>query len=203
VTQTATREIWDKFRQPLLAYVQRRIPERGDAEDIVQDVFVKVHEKIGTLRQVNLGPWLYTVARNSVVDFYRSRRRLVELPETLDAEYETSEDDIRAHMATWLGGMIESLPEKYRQVVRLSELEGLNHKELAERLDLSLSGVKSRVQRGRRLLHKALLDCCHFEFDARGRVIDYAPRPQCCPRCQAQCRPAGPSSRKDCRTNQG
>ena len=80
--------------------------------------------------------------------------------------------------------MIDALPEPYREAIILTELEGLTQKELGERLGISLSGAKSRVQRGREQLKQALVDCCKFEFDRRGRVIDCEPRsPGSCEEC--------------------
>ena len=75
--------------------------------------------------------------------------------------------------------MVESLPDDYRQALLLTEYEGLTQRELAERLGLSVSGAKSRVQRAREKLKEMLLDCCHFEFDRLGRVIDYQPKYAC------------------------
>jgi RNA polymerase sigma-70 factor, ECF subfamily len=72
--------------------------------------------------------------------------------------------------------MIYSLPEPYRDALVLTEFDGLTQKELAERLGISLSGAKSRVQRGKEQLKRMLHDCCTFEFDRRGRVIDCEPR---------------------------
>jgi RNA polymerase sigma-70 factor, ECF subfamily len=69
--------------------------------------------------------------------------------------------------------MLNYLPEKYREAVRFADLEGMTQIELANRLGLSLSGAKSRVQRGREQLKALLMECCQFEFDCRGKVIDY------------------------------
>jgi RNA polymerase sigma-70 factor (ECF subfamily) len=66
----------------------------------------------------------------------------------------------------------------YRQAVQLSEIEGLPQQEVADRLGLSLSGAKSRIQRGRLMLKDELERCCRFEFDRRGNVMDYEPRPE-------------------------
>ena len=76
--------------------------------------------------------------------------------------------------------MIFSLPEPYRQALVLTEFEGLTQKELASRLGISLSGAKSRVQRGREKLKQDLLECCRFEFDRRGKVIECEPRQSDC-----------------------
>lgn len=86
--------------------------------------------------------------------------------------------------------MIDNLPEPYREAVVLTELEGLTQKELAGRLGISLSGAKSRVQRGRQQLKEMLFDCCRFEFDRRGGVVDCEPRSKSdCPECGGACFP--------------
>lgn len=69
--------------------------------------------------------------------------------------------------------MLNYLPEKYRKAVRLADLEGMTQAQLADHLGLSLSGAKSRVQRGREQLKALLTECCKFEFDCRGQIIDY------------------------------
>ena len=80
--------------------------------------------------------------------------------------------------------MIHDLPDPYREAVRLTEIEGLTQAELARRLGISLSGAKSRVQRGRAQLKEQLIECCRFEFDRRGAVIDCEPRRTTpCPEC--------------------
>jgi RNA polymerase sigma-70 factor (ECF subfamily) len=76
--------------------------------------------------------------------------------------------------------MIAGLPEHYRQALLLTEYQGLTQEQLAERLGISLSGAKSRVQRAREKLRDMLLRCCHFEFDRRGRIVDYYQRCCCC-----------------------
>ncbi len=86
--------------------------------------------------------------------------------------------------------MVERLPDDYREALLFTEYEGLTQKELAERLGVSYSGAKSRVQRAREKLKTMLLACCHFEFDRLGKVIDYQPRCACCrnQECSADCR---------------
>jgi RNA polymerase sigma-70 factor (ECF subfamily) len=72
--------------------------------------------------------------------------------------------------------LISTLPAPYRDALVLTEFEGLTQKEMAERLGISLSGAKSRVQRGREQLKRMLLERCQFEFDRLGRIIDCKPR---------------------------
>ena len=181
----STAEIWEAFNQELRGFIARRVDDADDVDDILQDVFIKIHTHIDTLQDdERLAPWLYRVARNTVTDYYRSRRPAVELPEAYPMlSDEKKDEDILQHLALGVHGMIDSLPEKYRQAVLLSEIEGVKQQAVAEQLGLSLSGAKSRVQRGRGLMRQELLDCCHFEFDHRNHPIDMIPRTDCCRQC--------------------
>lgn len=177
-----TEAVWHAFRKPLWNYIVRRVPDAADADDVLQDVFLKVHRNLSALEsEERLGPWLYRVARNTLIDRYRRSNDSESLEETHQLHSPEAEalDAARA-IAGCLRTMIEDLPPTYRDALVLSELEGLPQRVVAERLGLSLSGAKSRVQRGRRLLREALLACCHFEFDQRGKIMEYVPRATCC-----------------------
>jgi RNA polymerase sigma-70 factor (ECF subfamily) len=177
----STETIWTSFREPLRRYVERRLAEPADAEDVLQDVFLKIHANLGDLRdEERLVPWLYRIARNAVIDRYRRRDPAEPLPEGLEVPAEIEEPEASRAVAACLGDMIRDLEEPYREALLLSELEGLPQRAVAERLGLSYSGAKSRIQRGRGMLRDALLNCCHFEFDRRGRILEYAPRVSCC-----------------------
>jgi RNA polymerase sigma-70 factor, ECF subfamily len=86
----------------------------------------------------------------------------------------------------WLDGMIQTLPDGYRQAVQMAEVEYRSQQEVAGRLGLSLSGAKSRIQRGRAMLKDVLQRCCSFELDARGQVMGCDPKPN-----QQVCRDCG------------
>ena len=79
--------------------------------------------------------------------------------------------------------MMQNLPDKYRQALVLSELEDLPQKEVAKIQGLSLSGAKSRIQRGRKMLKDMLLECCQFEHDNRGNVVDCEAKDNSCEQC--------------------
>ena len=181
-----TTEVWEAFSQQIREFIHHRVSDPNDADDILQEVFIKLHTRIDTLKDdERLLPWLYQIARNTIIDHYRSQHLLEELPEALSVDSESMENEPAAHIAAGLKQMVNSLPEKYRQALLLTEFRGLKQSEMAKELGLSLSGAKSRVQRGRQMLRDTLLDCCHFEFDRRGHMIDYTPRPDCCSRCCA------------------
>jgi RNA polymerase sigma-70 factor (ECF subfamily) len=175
-----TELLWQDMSTRLKTFITHRVPDEQTAEDILQDVFLKVHTRIDTLsNQDKLESWMYQIVRNAVSDYYRARRPTAEVPHTLLAPVE-EEHDLAQELIPSLREMIRRLPEEYREAIVLTEYEGLTQRELAERLGISVSGAKSRVQRAREKLKAMLLDCCHFELDRRGHIIDYQPRCDCC-----------------------
>jgi len=168
--------IWHEFAVKLGQFIRSRVADPATAEDILQDVFVKIQARLDTVEDpAKLQGWLYLIARNAIIDHYRTRKATIEVPETLPAE--PAENDVEMDgLKAAFRRMIYSLPEPYRDALVLTEFEGLTQKELAKRLGISLSGAKSRVQRGREQLKEMLHECCTFEFDRRGQMIDCAPR---------------------------
>ncbi|MCE1252668.1 MAG: RNA polymerase sigma factor SigZ [Anaerolineae bacterium] len=164
----------------LCLFICSRTAYAADAEDILQDVFLRIHTHLGSVREVEkLESWIYQVARNSIIDYYRRGRRLVELKNDLPAELE-EENEPDPGLAPYLRQLVESLPEPYRQAIQLTDYEGLSQKEMAGRLGISISGAKSRVQRARLKIKEMMLLCCHYEFDKRGAILEYRERCCCC-----------------------
>lgn len=175
-------EVYERFDLGLRNFISARVGDPDAAEDVLQDVYLKIHSRIDTLEdEEKVGAWVYRVARNAVTDHYRAKRPSSELGDVSDEpthDFEQRELDER--LGRTVANMLDGLPPDHREALYLTEYEGLTQKQLAERLGISLSGAKSRVQRARTRLKTLLLSCCHFELDALGRVIDYGPRHQCC-----------------------
>jgi RNA polymerase sigma-70 factor (ECF subfamily) len=168
--------IWNEFAAKLGQFIRARVADPATAEDILQDVFVKIQAKLGKLEDpAKLQSWLHQIARNAIIDHYRRRKETTEVPESLPAEAPADDAEMEGLKAAFRR-MIYSLPDQYRDALVLTEFDGLTQKELAERLGISVSGVKSRVQRGRAKLKEMLHECCTFEFDRRGHVIECEPR---------------------------
>ena len=173
--------LWNQYNQRLLAFIRSRVEDDAEAEDILQETFVRVHRNLCCKTEWEKPEsWFFQIARNLIIDHYRRRREMVELPESLPAESDLPEEDAETVLALSLMDMVNELPEPYGQALLLTEYQGLNQKQLAEYLGISLSGAKSRVQRAREKLRDALLSCCHFEFDRRGHIVDYYQRCCCC-----------------------
>lgn len=180
-----THCVWEQFSQQLKNFILKRVNDRQDAEDILQDVFLKIHLNIHSLKdEERLLPWLYQITRNTVIDHYRIRRPI---NSPLDEEIipDWSPEPLAAdEIANGLKDFIAELPEKYHHALMMTEFHNLSQKELADQLSISISGAKSRVQRGRALLKQNLEDCCKFEFDRYGHLIDYTPKnDNCCDDC--------------------
>lgn len=173
------RERWRELEGALHRFYRGRIADAAVRDDLVQDVLLRVHARREQLRDEDrLEAWMFRIARHALVDHLRRARPGVALPEELaDPEPpELAPSRAPQILGAYLRGQIEQLPPRYREVLELTELEGLGQREAAARLELPYSTLKSRVQRGRDLLHAALLRCCAVELDARGRVTDFEPR---------------------------
>ncbi len=182
-----TEAIWQSFGGRLHGYIRGHVMDAADADDILQDVFLKIHLNLDTLRDDNrLLPWLYQITRHTITDYYRHQQPFDEIPETLPSA-DDAEDDLIQQLACGLGQMVTALPAKYREALLLSEYQGLPQETVAARLGISLSGAKSRIQRARDLLKGQLLLCCHIELDRLGKVIDYAPYRTCCAMSGSEC----------------
>ena len=176
-----TESLWRAYRAQLLAFVRRHVDDDATAEDLLQEVFLRMHRNPD--EPANPRAWLYRVTRNAIADHYRARRPTEALPQGLATpEADRSERAVR-ELAECLQPMIERLPERYREAVYLSEIEGRTQREVAEHEGISLSGAKSRVQRGRARLRQMLTACCAIEQDRAGRIRDYEPRAPRCGRC--------------------
>lgn len=165
----AKPDFWNEYKTRLRSYIARRVQGRDAVDDILQDVFLKAYASLHTVKsQGSLAPWLYRIAANAIADYYRGQKPTEEISDELAAP--VPEVDVVAELATCLQPLIDGLPETYRLPLVLSEIEGLTQKEVADRLGLSLSGAKSRVQRGREKLRERLHDCCEIETGQSGIV---------------------------------
>ncbi|QQK76287.1 RNA polymerase sigma factor SigZ [Salicibibacter cibarius] len=174
------QSVWTEFKDPLHRFIVSRVSNQKDTEDILQEVFIKVHNHLPDLQEKGkLRSWLYQITRNTIIDFYRKKSNGVEFP---DAEMEskvinkndmTDEENINEVVSVWLTRFIDQLPEKYRTALYVTEFENMTQKELADQLGISMSGAKSRVQRARKKLKNQLLECCYLNFDRFGNILDY------------------------------
>jgi RNA polymerase sigma-70 factor (ECF subfamily) len=187
-----------ELHQRVLGYVARRVGSREDAEDIAQEVMLRIHRHSAELVHVErMSAWVYRVAGNAITDHYRraARREVpsgqaADVPEpepdtAASAWMEPDTDQLRQQLAACLAPLVERLSASYRHALELTELNGISQTEAAPRLGLSVSGMKTRVQRARGQLRDRLLECCQVELDRRRSVTDIRPRADGCETCGA------------------
>lgn len=181
---------WRPFVDGLRRFVASRVPD-ADAEDVVQETLLRLHEGSDSLRNADRAEaWVFSIARRTIADFYRDRERGPEetpvgrAPEDAEGDPPSTESlagydgdhDVHEEVLSWLRPMAEELPEMYRRPLVMADFEGHTQQEVADDIGLSLSGAKSRVQRARAKLREQLQQCCEVEFGPEGRAVAFRRR---------------------------
>ncbi|RYZ01336.1 MAG: sigma-70 family RNA polymerase sigma factor [Myxococcales bacterium] len=175
------RGAWKELEQRLRPYLARRVASRADVDDVVQDILVRVYEGLGALRdEERFGAWVYRVANSAIIDRARRHARssssISSAESTVPAPSAADDEQLQSELGECVALFVGRLPSPYREAVTLTELQGLSQKQAAEMLEISLSGLKSRVQRGREKIRYMFEECCRISLDCRGRVIECEPR---------------------------
>ena len=176
-------KIHKQFHSTLFNYVIHRVKDRDDAADILQEIFIKIAYKIDTLKdEEKLKSWIFTIARNSIIDYYRKNGKTQnhDLTDNLAETTISKEDpDVTKGLDKCLKGFIQKLPEEYKHIIIDSEIKGIKQKDLAEKYAMAYPSVRSRVQRGRKQLKELLLSCCKIEADSRGNILQSTQKDNC------------------------
>jgi RNA polymerase sigma-70 factor, ECF subfamily len=157
------------FQNELKGFVLKRVKDRAVAEDIVQDVFLKVYTKMGQLKDTEkLSAWIYQITRNTITDYFRKKSQTID-PESINWESDTN--DLNYCVALCLRQLVKTLPDKYKEAFQLAEIDNLSQIQLADKLGISYSGAKSRVQRARLILKQKMEEMLIIKTDSYGNVI--------------------------------
>ena len=188
---TTVTEVWQQVHNGLRAFIAKRVSEETEIDDILQEVFLRIHRGLDGLKDPRrIVSWVYQITRHAIIDHYRASGRRLEMPAGLGADMELirtmaatpviaefkDSGEYRSELAGCLRPMIDQLNKEYREALMLVELEGLTQQAAAQRIGISLSGMKSRVQRGRRQLKRKLDECCLIQLDQRHAIADYTVR---------------------------
>lgn len=180
------KHIWTEFSSELYRYINSKVNNKYDSEDILQDIFIKIYENIDKVDdQSKLKSWIYRITKNTIIDYYRKKKDIsIDIKEfEKGLEEDNSSDNMNEEISKCLEKMIFELPKKYQEVIELYDTKGMKHKEISEKLDITISCSKMRVQRGKAKLKEILLECCDFEVDAFGNIIDYKKKKDQCKAC--------------------
>ena len=174
----AADELWRELHERLRSFIRARISDPEAADDVAQEVLLRLHRSMDTLRaEDRLDAFAYRIARNAIIDHYRARAAAREAPAApaelvARAEVENGGDQeeggaAREELARCLAPLIRRLPEPYREALTLTDLGKLTQAEAAQVAGLSVPGMKSRVQRARAQVHELLTGCCAVALDGR------------------------------------
>lgn len=178
-----TKSVWDEYSKRLKIFISTKI-DKEEVEDILQDIFLKIHKGLPDLKESEkIESWIYQITRNRIIDHYKSEKFHSVLPEDFHEEKEYDNLSVRKELANCIIPLISLLPENYKSPLILFEFESKTIKEISQELDLSIPGVKSRLQRGREQFKKILMDCCKFEINRNKEVVDFEPKDKNCKVC--------------------
>ena len=155
------QRIYDSYARKVLNFIYRMVHSPEEAEDLTQETFVVVYQKLRTLKDINrFEPWLFRIARNFVYQKYRKRApstvsidtpnedgRL--MPEPVDGRKNPDEALQTEELEGVISDVIAGLPEKYREVFVLAALQHLSYEEIADIVGRSLPSVKTDIHRAR------------------------------------------------------
>ncbi|MEO5789268.1 sigma-70 family RNA polymerase sigma factor [Gelidibacter sp.] len=164
-----TKKVWDLYATDVKYFILTKVKDEAVADDLLQETFIKVHTKLETLKDIDkLKAWVFSIARYSVMDYFRSNSLSYAITEDTVADEEANPEHTREDC---LHGIIKALPKKYRKPLVLFDIQGLKQAEISEQLQLPLSTVKSQIQRARKLIAQGFVDCCDFKINDHGYLV--------------------------------
>lgn len=171
---------WAIFQDKLRRYVSKRVNAQI-VDDVVATILLRLVQSQDRLSQARLPiAWVYRVATNVITDHYRNQasdnRKLEAYGQDPTGTTSNHEDNALQELIPCLEPFIKNLPPPYDQALLLTDVQGMSQKQAAENLGISLSGMKSRIQRAREKLKSKLLACCKIELGHKGGVIDVEPK---------------------------
>lgn len=171
-------EVWEEYKAALLGYINKRVEDRDDAKDILQDVLLKSYQFCSNGKSViHLKSWLYKITQNTIADYYKKNQKNNGLD--FDVAEDPYENSILGEASDYVKVLLKLLPESYSQPLYMSDIQGRDQKEIAENLHLTLPNTKSRIQRARLKLKERFLECCIVNFGESGEMVSFDIKPEC------------------------
>ena len=174
--------LWKSFHRELKSFIVSKVHDDALADDILQDVFIRIHQKIGSLKdEKRVKPWIYQIARNLIMDHFRKTKNIAGEKDVPEEPMEIRDKDFMTEAIADMVKKMDDLPAAYCQALCLTELDGMSIKDYAIKAGISYTAAKTRVHRAREILRNMLVRCCHYHFDKYGTVYEISPRCCCCP----------------------
>ncbi len=163
-----TIDIWNEFRNDIYFFILKRLKNRDDALEILQNSFVKIHNNLGQLKNLSKRkPWVFQIVRNEIINYFNRNKPVEELK---GKEIDTFEDRGDFADLCCLDRFLEGLPERYRDVINLVYVVGRTQQQAADEMGISLANAKARIHRGKGMLIEKFNSCCKFKLDENGKL---------------------------------
>ncbi len=178
------RYMFFECEEKITKRISMKIESNTDVEDLRQEVFIRYVNGLKNIKNKdNLCGYLLRITDNLVNDFYRNKNKMSSNDFNHIEPFESSKEMITEEYSLSdisLISFIDTLPDKYKEALMLTEIHGESQKKVAEKLNLSYSALKSRVQRAREILKTEILNCCDYKFDVYGNIISCCESKSCC-----------------------
>jgi RNA polymerase sigma-70 factor (ECF subfamily) len=172
---TCLTQAWTQHEAELRGWARHRLHSMADAEDLLQDLFLKALRQGERFCSVqNARAWLFEVARNTLADRLRVARTTVALPD--DLANPVDELEVVDSLSACLPRVLSELTAEDREAITLCDLQGMAQADYAHAKGISLGAAKSRVQRARVRMKRHMASACQVQLDSAGRVQDFVPR---------------------------
>ncbi|CAM2772896.1 RNA polymerase sigma factor SigZ [Vibrio tubiashii] len=179
-------QVWAEYQQALKSFLHSKVSNPDDVEDLQQEILLKTYQNLSTIADVSsVKAWLFQLANRTIIDFYRKRARQQRDGELQadDLWFEEQETSMEQEMAECIKPFVNALPAEQSQLLEAVELNGESQKQIAEKVGVSYSTLKSRVQKGRVELKKLFEACCTFQLDKHGNLVDCEAKSKQCGSC--------------------
>ena len=171
--------LWLEYKNGLKYYIFKKVKNEEIANDLSHEVLMKVYNSCcSSVNIKNVRSWMFQIAHNTTIDYLKKQGKFTDnVPEN----YYNDDDDVYQDANEIVKPLMQLLPEKYATPLQLSDIEELKQKEVAQKLNLSLTATKSRIQRARNLLKEKIIECGNLEKDEKGNLISLGIKSDCKP----------------------
>lgn len=171
--------IWSEYQSSLKGFLHKNVSNPIDVEDLLQEILIKTYQNLSKVQDdKKIKSWLFQIANNSIIDFYRKRGRSVQLTGD-DLWYAWEGGDVYQQLSQCILPFIKGLPDDEAELLIAIELEGVSQKEYAAQQGVKYSTLKSRVKKSRQHLYGLFSHCCDFSINSRGELTEFTWRSKC------------------------
>ena len=151
-------QIYTEYRDRVMGYIYARLRSRADAEDLCQDVFEKINMKLESFDsgKASISTWIYSITRNSVIDFYRRSHPHEEIDENMAQDGAVDDNLLNDETLEELAEALEKLPAELREIVVLRYYDGMPLTEIAKKMNMSYGMIKLRHNSALELIRRSM-----------------------------------------------